>query len=149
MSQPARPALCLSRRRALGGAALAGVGLPVLAACGGDDGSDGAGEREPGADAPPPGEPIVGTAEVPVGGAWIDSEQRLVVTQPTAGEFKAFDGTCSHARCAVSAQAQGQVICTCHGSRFAIEDGSVLDGPAPEGLTEIAVRVEGDQVVRS
>lgn len=147
MSTPDRPAVCLTRRRALGGAALAGIGVPVLAACGGDDG---AGEAiEPGASAPPPGEPIVATSEVQVGGAWIDTEQRIVVTQPTAGEFKAFDGTCSHARCAVSDQAQGQVICTCHGSRFSIEDGSVLDGPAPEGLVEIAITVEGDQVVRS
>ncbi|HLU42699.1 MAG TPA: Rieske 2Fe-2S domain-containing protein [Microthrixaceae bacterium] len=145
MSQPGGPAICLSRRRALGGAALAGVGVPLLAACGGDDDAP----VEPGASAPPPGEPLVAVADVPVGGAYIDTEQRLVVTQPTAGEFKAFDGTCPHARCAVSQQAQRQVICTCHGSRFAIEDGAVLDGPAPEGLAEIAITVEGDQVVRA
>ena len=138
--------MCLTRRRALGGAALAGIGVPFLAACGGDEPSAG---RTPGADAPPPGEAIVPTDQVEVGGSWIDTDRRVVVTQPTEGEFRAFDGTCPHAGSAVSQQAQGQVICTSHGSRFSIEDGSVVDGPATEGLTEIDVRVEGDQVVRS
>ncbi|MGH3950727.1 MAG: ubiquinol-cytochrome c reductase iron-sulfur subunit [Pseudonocardiaceae bacterium] len=36
--------------------------------------------------------------------------------------------------------------CPCHGSKYAIADGSVTTGPAPRGLPERRVTVEGDQI---
>lgn len=44
-------------------------------------------------------------------------------------------------------EADGPSIrCGCHGSRFSIEDGSVLGGPAPEPLAAAAITVAGEDV---
>lgn len=134
----------LDRRRVVTGAALALGGLPVLAACGGEAAAPAAAPKGPA------GEALVGVADVPVGGGTILSEQQIVVTQPTAGEFKAFSSICTHERCPVSAvSADKGIECTCHFSYFSAEDGSVLEGPAPSPLPAVAVTVEGDQVVRA
>jgi len=57
-----------------------------------------------------------------------------VVTQPVSGTFKAFSATCTHQGCAVSEVANGTINCPCHGSRFAVADGSVTAGPATTPL---------------
>ena len=58
------------------------------------------------------------------------ADKDVVVTQPTAGEFKAFSATCTHQGCKVKSVADGVIVCPCHGSKFAIADGSVAAGPA-------------------
>jgi Rieske Fe-S protein len=133
----------LTRRHALTGAAVVGVGLPLLAACG-DDGStatDGGSAPDTAA-----GEAIGPTSDVPVGGGKIYADQKLVVTQPTAGEFKAFTSICTHQGCPVTSVEGGTINCTCHGSKFSIEDGSVQGGPAPSPLGEVAVTVKNNEI---
>jgi Rieske Fe-S protein len=88
----------------------------------------------------------VPTADVPVGGGKIYDAQQLVITQPTAGTFKAFSAVCPHQGCLVSAIENGQIQCPCHASRFAITDGAVLGGPAPTGLPTEKVTVAGATV---
>ncbi|MDH6125963.1 Rieske (2Fe-2S) protein [Kitasatospora sp. GP82] len=78
-------------------------------------------------------------ADVPVGGGTVYREKKIVVTQPTAGQYKAFSAVCTHAGCVVDKVADGQIKCPCHGSRFAIADGAVQDGPAPSPLPEYKV----------
>ena len=39
------------------------------------------------------------------------------------------------------------INCTCHGSKFSIEDGSVEGGPSPSGLEAIDITVEDDRIV--
>ncbi|MEU3565687.1 Rieske (2Fe-2S) protein [Kitasatospora sp. NPDC006786] len=80
---------------------------------------------------------------VPEGGGKVYREQKIVVTQPTAGQYKAFNARCTHAGCLVDQVKNNQIQCPCHGSRFAIADGSVLDGPAPSPLPAYTVTVEG------
>ncbi|MGQ0576182.1 MAG: Rieske (2Fe-2S) protein [Pseudonocardia sp.] len=89
---------------------------------------------------------LVGTADVPVGGGVILAAQSVVVTQPTAGTFKAFDTTCTHQGCTVNEVTGGNINCPCHGSSFSVVDGSVTGGPAPSPLAEKAVKVEGNAV---
>jgi nitrite reductase/ring-hydroxylating ferredoxin subunit len=36
-------------------------------------------------------------------------------------------------------QASNQLICPCHTSVFNLNDGSLISGPAPTGLTKLAV----------
>ena len=79
---------------------------------------------------------------VPVGGGVISDG--VVVTQPVAGTFAAFDATCPHLGCAVRAIAAGTINCFCHGSRFRIADGSVAGGPALAPLTSLPVELAGD-----
>ncbi len=133
----------LSRRVVLRGAAVSGVAVPLLAACSADAG--GAGAPGSGAEGGSGGA-AVAASEVPVGGGTILAEQKVVVTQPSDGEFVAFSAVCTHQGCPVQSVSDGRINCPCHGSAFSIEDGSVLAGPADAPLEELPVSVEGGQV---
>ena len=131
----------ISRRRTLTGAAVVGVGAPLLAACGGDDeGSTDTPDVAAGAALGP-------TADVPVGGGKIYADQKVVVTQPTEGDFRGFSATCTHQGCRVAEIKGGTINCTCHGSKFSIEDGSLKTGPASKPLDEKTVTKEGDDIL--
>lgn len=69
-----------------------------------------------------------------------------MVTQPAAGEFKAFSATCTHQACAVTGVTE-TIDCVCHGSKFSITDGSVVQGPATEPLPEKPISVEGQRIL--
>jgi Rieske Fe-S protein len=135
----------------------AGVGLAatVLAACSTYGKKPEAGsapptstvDATPGTGTPgpaPAANAIAKTADVPVGSGVIVDE--VVVTQPTAGDFKGFSTTCTHAGCAVNKIADGTIDCPCHGSKYNL-DGSVAKGPAQKPLEVKAITVEGDSIV--
>ncbi|PZG33147.1 iron-sulfur protein [Spongiactinospora gelatinilytica] len=86
------------------------------------------------------------TSDIPEGGGAIFKEQQIVVTQPGAGEYKAFSVTCTHEGCAVEDVSGGTINCACHGSKFKIADGSVAAGPATKPLPEKQIKVEGDAI---
>src|SRR4051794_18099694 len=90
---------------------------------------------------------LAAVADVPVGGGVVLAAQSLVVTQPQAGTFKAFSATCTHQGCAVNEVKGGTINCPCHGSKFAIADGSPTAGPAKRPLPEKAVTVQGSSIV--
>ena len=126
----------ITRRGVLAGAAALGV-AGALVACGDDS------------PATPPstggdGNTTVSAAKVPVGSAAIVGE--VVVSQPTAGSYKAFSAECPHQGCRVSRVEGKQITCVCHGSVFSATDGSVLSGPSPRGLTSRSVTVDGDSL---
>lgn len=130
------------RRSVMKAAALVVVpvaGVGTVAACssskGGSGGSSGGN-----------GQVSVPTSSVPVGGGYIDKSNLVVVTQPQAGEFKAFTATCTHAGCTVANVTNNQIICPCHGSVFSAKDGSVVNGPASSGLAPMTTKVNGSNV---
>jgi Rieske Fe-S protein len=92
---------------------------------------------------------LVAASEVPVNGGVVLGDQGVVVTQPSDGEFRGFSSTCTHQGCTVARVGDGLIQCDCHGSRFSIEDGTVANGPATQPLPEVAVILDGDQVVRA
>jgi Rieske Fe-S protein len=85
-------------------------------------------------------------ADIPVGGGVVVAEPPVVLTQPTAGEVKAFTSICPHQGCKVSEVTNNEIYCPCHGSKFSALDGSVIQGPAIEGLAAAAVAVDGTKV---
>jgi Rieske Fe-S protein len=130
------PGSALSRRQLLVRAGLSAAALGSLAACGGG-----------GSSAPPAaGGPVSApTTDIPVGGGKIFADAKTVVTQPAAGEYKAFSSICTHAQCPV-AEVTTTINCNCHGSKFSITDGSVVSGPAPTGLPAKTATVSGSTV---
>ena len=92
---------------------------------------------------------LASTSSVPVGGGKILTGQQIVITQPTAGSFKAFTAVCTHQGCIVNTVTGGTIDCPCHGSKFSVKDGSVVNGPAPSPLAPVAIKVEGTSIVRA
>jgi Rieske Fe-S protein len=92
------------------------------------------------------GDALASTSDIPVGGGAVFAEQDVVVTQPAAGEFRAFSATCTHQGCPVTEVVDGTINCNCHGSKFAVEDGAVVDGPADTPLPERGISVTGEQI---
>lgn len=86
------------------------------------------------------------SSDVPVGGGKVFTDAKVVVTQPTAGDFKAFSAVCTHAGCIVGSVADGVINCPCHGSQYHITDGSVARGPAPSPLAAKTVAVSGGNI---
>jgi Rieske Fe-S protein len=89
---------------------------------------------------------LASTSDIPVGGGKIFGTQLTVVTQPTAGDFKAFSAVCTHMGCTVSQIADGRIDCPCHGSEYSITTGAVLAGPAPSPLPAKTIKITGDSI---
>ncbi|WP_030753100.1 Rieske (2Fe-2S) protein [Streptomyces sp. NRRL F-5135] len=130
------------RRTVLKGAALAGTAGLAAAAC--------STESKLGhAETPTPTTPVdLGAADaVPVGGAKLYREERLVVSCPAEGEYKAFSAQCTHAGCLLE-KLEGTVgDCPCHGSKFDVTTGKALRGPATVPLPAVPVTAEGGKLI--
>ena len=159
----------LTRRRVLSGVAAVGAAVPLLAACGGsgtggttttDDSSPTQTPNDaaaPGDDSTTPGDDdatkgsgggdaLATTSQVPVNGGMVFKDQKVVVTQPSAGTFKAFSAVCTHMGCTVAGVQNGTINCPCHGSMFSAADGSVKGGPATKALAAVKIQVDGDSI---
>lgn len=123
---------------------ITGAAGPVLSGCGAGTKGSSAGAEAAATIAP--GTSLGSTADVPVGGGKVYISPAVVVTQPTAGTFRAFSSRCPHAGCPVTEVSDGAISCPCHGSEFSITDGSVTRPPAPTGLAPIAITTEGGRI---
>jgi Rieske Fe-S protein len=133
----------VDRRAVIGGVGLAAL-TAGLSACGGDGGSGST--SAPSATPAGGGTSLAKTGDIPAGGGKIFAAQKVVVTQPAEGQFKAFSSTCTHMGCTVSTVAGGTINCPCHGSKYRIADGSVAAGPAPRPLPVKNIKVAGEEI---
>ncbi|WP_214414579.1 Rieske (2Fe-2S) protein [Sphaerisporangium fuscum] len=140
-----------TRRAAMLGAGGAGLAV-ALTACGGygsstsasvDSGSGNSGSGDTGSGG---GDALAKTSDIPKGGGKVFKDQKIVVTQPKDGEFKAFSAVCTHQGCPVGSVSGGTINCPCHGSKFNIADGSVANGPAAKPLEEKQIKVENGSI---
>ncbi|MET9562885.1 Rieske (2Fe-2S) protein [Streptomyces tauricus] len=155
-SESLQPAPALCRRTLL--AALGGAGLAAtLTACGGsDDKSSGSSSNSSSSSSSSSssdastgsagGAALAKTTDIPEGGGKVFADQSVVVTQPTAGEFKAFSTVCPHQQQRVNSVDNGVITCPAHGSQFSVTDGAVKKGPATSGLTAANIKVSGDSI---
>ena len=142
------PALgCCGRRdamRAAGIVAVAGVGLT---ACGSDaDQAAGDAVSDAASSAAGAAKDLAQKADIPVGGGKVFDSAKVVVTQPTEGDYKAFSAVCTHQGCTVTGVEGGTINCACHGSKFDIATGEVKGGPATKALPEKKVTVGADGI---
>jgi Rieske Fe-S protein len=91
---------------------------------------------------------LAATTEIPVGGGKVLTAQKIVITQPQAGSFHAFTAICTHLGCIVNSVSGGTINCPCHGSKYSIVNGSVVNGPAPLPLAAVSIKVEGTSIVQ-
>jgi len=143
----------LTRRDMLRAAGITAVALPVLAACGDDSPGASSTPTAPGTTGTTGtptgngGEVLAETADIEVGGAKFIDDPSIVITQPTAGDFHAFDRTCTHQQCPVSDIQDGKIHCACHGSLYDMSTGKNVGGPAPAPLTKIDITVKGGEIL--
>ncbi|MER7176826.1 Rieske (2Fe-2S) protein [Streptomyces mesophilus] len=144
------------RRTVLAAGALA---LPVVAGCekygeerpepappAGTDGKQPSSPDASGGEKQPGAPELAKTSDIEVGGGKVFEAEKVVVTQPAAGDFKAFSAVCTHSGCIVANVEGGTINCTCHGSKYALDDASVQGGPAPRPLAPRQINVEGDAI---
>ena len=135
----------VSRRTVLAGTGIVAVGVAVAACAPGS--SDEANPEIKGTNIGATGTVLAAVSDVPVGGGVVVSDPPIVVTQPKAGQVNGFTAICPHAGCLVASVVDDEIICPCHGSRFSAVDGSVIQGPATQGLEPASVSVKGTNVV--
>ncbi|MFD7691699.1 Rieske (2Fe-2S) protein [Streptomyces sp. NPDC059374] len=114
--------------------------------CGDSGDGDSSSNVSPGRSGGTPGQELTTTDAVPVGGGKIFADEKVVVTQPEEGQFKAFSAICTHQQCLVATVADGTIDCPCHGSKFKITDGSVANPPATRPLPPENIVVEGNSI---
>ncbi|OPF73776.1 Rieske (2Fe-2S) protein [Streptomyces antioxidans] len=166
MTQSAIPGRGTTRRAVVAAAGAAGLAA-TLAACGKDDdgGSGGSADSAQDAGGSPPsqdtsqsaspsaeggqsggGMELAKTSQIPEGGGMVFKDHKVVVTQPKAGDFKAFSSICTHQGCSVGEVSDGTINCPCHQSKFDITDGSVKGGPARKPLPGAQIKVQGSSI---
>lgn len=145
MSATQERRILLERRTVVLAVGAAGAAA-ALTACGGSDGSGGAESVEQPGSGGAGGAVLAKTADIPEGGGVVFAAQKVVVTQPSAGEFKAFSATCTHQGCAVKDVVDNVITCPCHNSTFDAATGSPTGGPATQPLPTREISVAGDSI---
>lgn len=84
---------------------------------------------------------------------YLDDRKLRVAIAQVGERLYAFDDlcTCAQEKCPLSAGllTGTTIMCQCHGSRFDVTDGAVIEGPATEGLHTYEVRdVDGTVEIR-
>jgi Rieske Fe-S protein len=165
MSDRPRQEQCATRRGVLLGAGLAGIG-GALAGCStaavpydaNEQGQAPGAEQPASSQAAAAGTTAAGasgitgtllghTSQVPVGGGMVFTAEKVVVTQPTKGQFKAFSAICTHVGCLCNAVASGTINCPCHGSKFSVSTGAVVAGPATSPLPGRTIAVTNGDIL--
>jgi Rieske Fe-S protein len=109
-------------------------------------GSNGYGAPAPSGGGGTGAKPLALVSQIPAGGGVILSGPKIVLTKSSTGTVHAFSAVCTHQACTVNNISGGVISCPCHGSKYDVNTGAVVGGPAPSPLPTVAVVVRGDDV---
>jgi len=140
------PAGGINRRSVIQGACVVCVGVAgagVLAACGGSSGGSAGDSGGSGSSGAGGAAKTYQASDIPVGGGKVFADDKIVVTQPTAGNFKAFSAVCTHQQFIVGNVQGGTINCFHHGSKYDQATGKNVAGPATSPLPEKTVTDSG------
>ena len=86
---------------------------------------------------------VDGTTLASAGGAALVTSGlgTMLVVRNDATTISAFTATCTHQQCTVNGFTEGVFQCPCHGSRFNASSGSVVRGPAAQGLRKFTASI--------
>ena len=89
-------------------------------------------------------------SDVPVGGSASGEAngQKILIYRPDETTVLAYSAICTHQGCVVNA-ADGEFVCPCHHSTFALDNGTVTGGPAPAPLPRYAAAIDGEWITVS
>ena len=95
---------------------------------------------------------VSGLNEIAVGEVKLFSyptaEDPCIMIRTGPQQFVAYSQKCTHLSCAVYfAREHNRLECPCHEGYFAVEDGSVLQGPPPRPLPRIKLQRDGNDIV--
>ncbi|MGQ0467778.1 MAG: Rieske 2Fe-2S domain-containing protein [Sporichthyaceae bacterium] len=76
--------------------------------------------------AKPAGAALGPSSKVPVGGGTVFKDKKLVVCQPTKGQYTVYDALCTHAACLVTDVKDNAIHCPCHNAKFSAADGTPI-----------------------
>jgi nitrite reductase/ring-hydroxylating ferredoxin subunit len=78
----------------------------------------------------------------------VDVEGAQVMLVRQGGKIHAMSDVCSHLGCSLAeGHLEGDSVrCDCHGSRYSLEDGKVLDGPSAYCQPVYKTRIYGGQI---
>ena len=160
----AEPHVPVSSRRALLACAGAACAAVLTGCARYNSNNGGIAASQPAQDSSPPTDPstpspgaagsakpavLARTADIPVGGGKILTGRKIVITQPKTGSFVAFSAVCTHQGCTVTSVTGGTINCPCHGSKFSIANGSVVNGPATSPLPSVSIKVQGTSITQA
>jgi len=90
--------------------------------------------------------------EIPVRGVKLFTyptpQDHCIMIRTAEEEYVAYSQKCTHLSCAVYYSAKNDRLeCPCHRGFFSVKDGSVLQGPPPRPLPQIALEREGAKLI--
>lgn len=89
------------------------------------------------------------TADFPAGRGKVVpvNDKPVIVVNTAQGGLRAFSAICTHLGCIVEwDQGRQFILCPCHDGRFNPVNGTVISGPPPAPLAQLALTVEGDTI---
>ena len=92
---------------------------------------------------------VARTDEIPVGGGIVLMDEKIVIVQPTAGQFVAWSAICKHEGETVGSVENNVITCLHHFSKYDSATGDVVAGPAPTGLDPVQIKVANGRITQA